>query len=44
LAAVQAKYGRNDFERRHFGLLALMCIYGIELLPDNIAERRGYCS
>jgi hypothetical protein len=41
LAAVQAKYGRNAFERRHFALLALMCIYGIELLPDNIAECRA---
>lgn len=41
LAAVQAKYGRNAFERRHFALLGLMCIYGIELLPDNIAECRA---
>lgn len=41
LAAVEAKYGRNAFERRHFCLLALMCIYGIELLPDNIAECRA---
>jgi hypothetical protein len=41
LAAVEAKYGRNDFERHHFGLLALMCIYGIELLEDNIAECRA---
>ena len=41
LAAVQAKYGKNYFERRHFALLALMCIYGIELLPDNIAECRA---
>jgi hypothetical protein len=41
LDAVQAKYGRNAFERRHFALLALMCIYGIELLPDNIAECRA---
>lgn len=40
LATVQAKYGRNAFERRHFALLALMCIYGIELLPDNIVECR----
>jgi hypothetical protein len=38
LAAVEVKYGRSDFERRHYALLALMCIYGIELLPDNIAE------
>ena len=41
LAAVEAKYGRNAFERRHFALLALMCVYGIELLPDNIAECRA---
>jgi len=38
LAAVELKYGKSDFERRHYALLALMCIYGIELLPDNIAE------
>jgi hypothetical protein len=30
----------SDFERRHYALLALMCIYGIELLTDNIAECR----
>jgi len=41
LAAVEAKYGRSDFERRHYALLALMCIYGIELLIDNIAECRA---
>jgi hypothetical protein len=41
LAAVELKYGRSDFERRHYALLGLMCIYGIELLPDNIAECRG---
>src|ERR1700686_4124713 len=38
LAAVEAKYGKSDFERRHYALLGLMCIYGIELLTDNIAE------
>src|SRR6266568_4446617 len=38
LAAVEAKYGKSDFERRHYALLALMCVYGIELLIDNIAE------
>ena len=38
LAAVELKYGRSEFERRHYALLALMCIYGIELLADNIAE------
>ena len=41
LAAVEIKYGRSDFERRHYALLALMCTYGIELLPDNIAECRA---
>lgn len=41
LAAVEAKYGKSDFERRHFALLGLMCIYGIELLVDNIAECRA---
>ena len=41
LAAVELKYGQSDFERRQYALLALMCIYGIELLPDNIAECRA---
>ena len=41
LAAVEAKFGKSDFERRHYALLALMCSYGIELLPDNIAECRS---
>ncbi|MGK7890384.1 MAG: DNA methyltransferase [Leptolyngbyaceae cyanobacterium] len=38
LAAVELKYGKSDFERQHYALLALMCIYGIELLADNIVE------
>lgn len=38
LAAVERKFGQSDFEKRHYALLALMCIYGIELLPDNIKE------
>ncbi|ADI13261.1 type III restriction system methylase [Truepera radiovictrix DSM 17093] len=41
LAAVELKYGRSDFERRHYALFALMCVYGIELLADNIAECRA---
>ena len=40
LAAVEQTYGKSDFEKRHYALLALMCLYGIELLPDNIAECR----
>src|SRR5947207_14944629 len=41
LAAVEAKFGKTDFERRHYALLAVMCTYGIELLADNIAECRA---
>lgn len=40
LATVHARYGHRDFERRHQALLALMSIYGIELLDDNVAECR----
>jgi hypothetical protein len=41
LAAVEAKFGKSDFERRHYALLAVMCTYGVELLADNIAECRA---
>ena len=41
LAAVEIKYGKSDFEKRHYALFGLMCIYGVELLPDNIVECRG---
>ncbi len=41
LAAVELRFGRSDFEKRHCALLGLMCIYGIELLEDNIAECRA---
>ena len=41
LAAFELKYGKSDFEKRHYALLGLMCIYGVELLPDNIAECRA---
>lgn len=41
LAAVQVKFGKSDFEKRHYALLGLMCTYGIELLEDNIAECRA---
>src|SRR5437879_1182094 len=40
LAAVELKFAKSDFEKRHYSLLALMCTYGIELLADNIAECR----
>ena len=41
LAAVELKFGKSDFEKQHYALLALMCAYGIELLADNIAECRA---
>ena len=41
LATVEARYGKSEFERRHHALLALMSIYGIELLADNVAECRA---
>lgn len=41
LATVQARYGGSEFESRHHALLALMSIYGIELLADNVAECRS---
>ena len=40
LAAVEVKYGKSDFEKKHFALLALTSLYGIELLADNITECR----
>lgn len=39
-AAVELKYGASRFDRRCFALLALMSIYGIELLQDNVQECR----
>lgn len=38
LETTKAKYGKSEFELRHYALLSLMCIYGIELLSDNIEE------
>ena len=41
LSTVRSRYGKSDFENRHFALLALMSIYGIELLEDNTVECRA---
>jgi hypothetical protein len=41
IAAVDVRYGKSPFEKRHYALLALMSVYGIELLADNVAECRG---
>ncbi len=40
--AVELKFGKSDFEKRQYALLALMCTYGVELLSDNITECRAY--
>jgi hypothetical protein len=40
LVTVELKYGKSDFEKRHYALFGLMCIYGVELLLDNIVECR----
>lgn len=40
-ATVQARYGGSAFEKGHYALLAVMSIYGIELLPDNVQECRA---
>lgn len=39
-ATVRSRYGGSDFEKRNHALLALMSIYGIELLEDNVHECR----
>ena len=41
LCAVELKFGKSEFEKRQYALLALMCGYGIELLEDNIIECRA---
>ena len=38
LATVEIKYAKSEFDRNQYAILSLMCIYGIELLRDNIEE------
>jgi type I restriction-modification system DNA methylase subunit len=40
LLTVDSKYGKSEFEKRQHALFSLMCIYGIELLRDNVEECR----
>lgn len=40
LSTVLSRYGKSDFEKKHQALFSLMCIYGIELLSDNVQECR----
>lgn len=44
LATAQERYGKSEFERRHYALLGLMCIYGVELLEDNAQRCRDNLS
>ncbi len=41
LHAVDKRYKSSEFERQHHSLFGLMCIYGVELLPDNAEECRN---
>jgi hypothetical protein len=42
LQIVVQKYGNKSFESKNYALLAVMCVYGIELLHDNVTECRKY--
>lgn len=41
LASVELKFSKSHFERMHYALLSIMCLYGIELLKDNIIDCRN---
>jgi len=38
LSTVRERYKQSEFEKRNYSLLAVMSIYGIEILKDNIEE------
>ena len=40
LHTVNGRYGKSEFEKRHYALFSLMCVYGVEILPDNVQECR----
>jgi len=40
LETAKARYAKSEFELRHHSLLALMSVYGVELLEDNAADCR----
>ena len=41
LSTVKSRYSKSEFEKVHYSLLALMSLYGIELLEDNVEECRS---
>ena len=40
LAVVVNRYSKSDFDKSHYSLYALMSIYGIEILKDNVQDCR----
>jgi hypothetical protein len=40
LQSVRRRYRASEFELNNYSLLALMCVYGVELLADNAEECR----
>lgn len=40
LIEVERRYGKDEFQKTHYAALAVMSIYGIELLEDNATECR----
>jgi len=38
LDSVESRYGKSEFEKKQNALFSVMCVYGIELLEDNIKE------
>ena len=44
LAAVEKRYGKSQLDFERYAVLAASSIYGIDILPDNVAEcRRRLC-
>ena len=41
LSSVETRYGKSEFDKKHYALLSIMSIYGIELLIDNVKECRA---
>jgi hypothetical protein len=41
LITVEKMYGKNEFEKRQYAILSLMCIYGVEIQMDNVLECRA---
>ena len=43
LGAVELKFGKSEFEKRHYALLAVMCAYGAKIARRNtLRPMRGF--